>query len=138
MKIGRYTLKLTDYQEGDTPNYQYGRATLEVRQDGRLVRTMRPERRFYKSGDGQSTTEVELFSRPSEDLYVVLAGPAGDGSRYEITAHVNPLVWWVWFGAGVLCVGTLIALLPDRRADQGSAAWRQPESAAAGAGVRAG
>ena len=28
MSIGDYSLKLTGYEEGQTPNYQYGRAIL--------------------------------------------------------------------------------------------------------------
>ena len=29
--------------------------------------------------------------------------------------YVNPLVMWVWIGAWVLTLGTVIAILPDRR-----------------------
>jgi cytochrome c-type biogenesis protein CcmF len=76
---------------------------------------MHPQKRVYKSGEGQSTTEVALYSTPKEDLYVVYAGPSNDGVRQEITAHLNPLVWWVWFGAGIMVLGTLVTLLPDRR-----------------------
>ena len=35
-----------------------------------------------------------------------------DGRRCEIV--VNPLVNWIWFGFGVLAIGTGIALLPER------------------------
>ena len=33
-----------------------------------------------------------------------------------IHAYLNPLVKWIWFGGAVLVFGTLIALLPDRKA----------------------
>jgi cytochrome c-type biogenesis protein CcmF len=115
MQIGGYRLKMTDYREGDTPNYQFARVTLQAFRGDKLIRTMTPEKRFYKSGDGQSTTEVELYSTPREDLYVIFAGVSNDGKRNEITAHVNPLVWWVWFGSGIMFLGTLITLLPDRK-----------------------
>jgi cytochrome c-type biogenesis protein CcmF len=115
LKIGRYTLKMTDYREGDTPNYTYGVVTLQASRDGKLIRTMNPEKRQYKSGDQQTTTEVQLYSTPMEDLYVVFAGISNDGNRYEITTHLNPLVWWVWFGAAIMFFGTVITLLPDRK-----------------------
>jgi cytochrome c-type biogenesis protein CcmF len=115
MTLGRYTLKMVDYKEGDTPNYQYGRPIIEAYRDGKLIRTMRPEKRFYKTGEGQSTTEVALNSTPVEDLYLVYAGTSNDGQKFEIKAHVNPLVWWVWFGAAVMFFGTIVTLLPDRR-----------------------
>ena len=137
MQIGRYTLKMTDYRDGDSPNYQYGRATLEVYRGGKLIRTMQPEKRFYKASDGQSTTEVALYSKPLEDLYVVFAGVSNDGKRYEITAHLNPLVWWVWFGAAVMVVGTLITLLPDRRISFATAQLSAAEAAAVETGVQA-
>ena len=113
MTIGDYTLKLTDYREADTPNYVYGVAFLDAYKDGRFLRTMKPEKRFFKTSEGQSTTEVSIHSTPKEDLYIVLNGLTNDG-RYEIKAHVNPLVFWVWFGAAIMVFGAFITLLPDR------------------------
>ncbi len=116
LRIGSYALKMTDYREGQNANYQYGTVTLEASKNGKHVRTMHPEKRMYTTGEGQSSTEVALYSTPREDLYVIFAGMSNDGQRYEVTAHVNPLVWWVWAGAGLMFLGTLITLLPDRRA----------------------
>jgi cytochrome c-type biogenesis protein CcmF len=113
--IGDYTLKVADYKEGDTPNYRYGDVVLQAFKHGKFVRTMLPEKRVYKAGDGQSTTTVALRSTPLEDLYVVFAGMSNDGRRFEISAHVNPLVFWVWTGAGLMFLGTLVTLLPDRK-----------------------
>ena len=31
-------------------------------------------------------------------------------------AYLNPLVKWIWFGGVVVVFGTLVALLPNRRA----------------------
>ena len=47
--------------------------------------------------------------------FLIFAGISGDSSKYEITARVNPLVFWIWFGAGIMVVGTLITMLPDRQ-----------------------
>lgn len=113
MKIGDYTLRLTDYREADTPEYVYGVTLLDAYKNGAFIRTMKPEKRFYKSGEQQSTTEVSIHSTPKEDLYTVFNGLTDDG-RYEIKAHVNPLVFWVWFGAAIMVFGTFITLLPDR------------------------
>ena len=113
MSIGGYSLKMTGYQEGQTPNYQYGQAILEAYKDGKLVRTLKPERRFFKTGEQQSTTIVALHSTPREDLYVVFAGMSED-SKAEITAHVNPLVFWIWFGAAIMMVGAVVTLLPEK------------------------
>jgi len=111
--IGGYSLKMTGYQEGETPTYRYGRAIVEAYRNGRLVRTLKPERRIFKGENPQATTIVALHSTPKEDLYVVFAGMTED-SKAEIAAHVNPLVFWVWFGAAVLVLGSIITLLPDK------------------------
>jgi len=115
LRIGDYTLKLVDYRESDTPNYISGTTYFEAYKGGKLLKTMKPEKRFYKSGEQQSTTEVSLYSTPKEDLYTVYIGPANDGRSFEVKAHVNPLVFWVWFGSAVLVFGTLVTVLPDRR-----------------------
>jgi cytochrome c-type biogenesis protein CcmF len=112
MKIGDYSLKMAGFREGRSANYQYGRVFLEAYKDGRLLRTLKPERRLYKTGGEQATTTVALYSTPKEDLYVIFAGMTED-SKYQITAHVNPLVFWVWFGAAILSVGGVLTLLPD-------------------------
>lgn len=76
---------------------------------------MRPEKRQYKTGDQQSTTTVALRSTVKEDLYAVFNGMSSDGSGFEIKAHVNPLVFWLWFGWAVIVFGTMVTLLPDRK-----------------------
>jgi len=113
IKVGGYSLKMTGYQEGETPTYQYGRAIVEAYRDGKLIRTLKPERRIFKGENPQATTIVALHSTPKEDLYVVFAGMTED-SKAEIAAHVNPLVFWIWFGAAVMVLGSIITLLPDK------------------------
>jgi cytochrome c-type biogenesis protein CcmF len=48
-----------------------------------------------------------------EDTYVVLAGYDLATQRADLDLHINPLVNWVWFGFGILALGTGIALLPE-------------------------
>ncbi len=115
LEIGDYSLRLAGFNEGETATYHYGEAVLQAYRNGKLVRTMRPGKRIYKTGQQQSTTTVALYSNPREDLYLIVTGISDDGSKYEITARVNPLVFWLWFGAGIMVVGTLITMLPDRK-----------------------
>jgi cytochrome c-type biogenesis protein CcmF len=114
MKIGDYSLKMSGYREGETANYQYGQVALEAYKSGKLMRTLRPEKRVFKTGDKQSTSIVGLHSTPREDLYVVFTGVT-ESSQYGIMARLNPLVFWIWFGSGIMFFGTLITLLPDRK-----------------------
>jgi cytochrome c-type biogenesis protein CcmF len=124
MKIGDYVLKMSGFREGETPNYYYGRATVEAFKNDKLISTLEPEKRVFKTGDRQSTTIVALHSTPKEDLYVVFAGISGN-SKYEIMAHVNPLVFWIWFGAAIMFFGAVITILPDKRSGQYPVGSRQ-------------
>jgi cytochrome c-type biogenesis protein CcmF len=112
MRIGDYTLKMAGYQDGQTPTYQFGRPILQVFKDGRLVDTLKPEKRFYKASE-QATTVVALHSNPREDVYVVFSGMTED-SKAEIAVHVNPLVFWIWIGALVMMAGAVVTLLPEK------------------------
>jgi cytochrome c-type biogenesis protein CcmF len=115
LQVGDYSLKMTGYLQGQTPNYEYGRVSLDVYKGGKVVRSLMPERRIFKTGSGQMTTKVALRSTPREDLYVVLSGVSADGSTCEIKAHVNPLVYWIWVGAAIMILGTVITLLPNKK-----------------------
>ena len=73
---------------------------------------MYPERRFYKASE-QTSTIVANYSTLREDLYLVYAGQNPDTHRPIIRAHLNPLVSWIWSGAHILLIGTIIALFPS-------------------------
>ncbi len=113
--IGNYTLTLDDIQNSDQPNYERSVGILSAYRNGRKIAIMHPERRFYKASE-QPTTEVSLHSGLKEDLYVVLAGFTPDNSKAIIHAFVNPLVSWVWMGGGLMFLGTLLALIPNKTA----------------------
>ncbi len=124
MSVGDYSLKMTGFREGQTANYQYGQVILEAYKNGRLIHTLKPEKRVFKTGEQQTTTTVALYSTPKEDLYVVFAG-ISEASKYLITAHVNPLVFWVWFGSAIMFVGTVITLLPEKIGRRSAVVSRQ-------------
>jgi cytochrome c-type biogenesis protein CcmF len=75
---------------------------------------MFPERRFYKNVE-QPTTEVALYSTLKEDMYLVFGGSTTDGSKAVLQLFYNPLTMWVWIGAWVLALGTIVALLPNKK-----------------------
>jgi len=58
---------------------------------------------------------VAIYSTLREDLYVVYAGQSPEGTAPVIHVFLNPLVKWIWFGGVVVVLGTLVALLPERK-----------------------
>jgi cytochrome c-type biogenesis protein CcmF len=102
-------------------------ADVEVSRDGKVVARMYPARWFWAGREGEPTTEVALRRGPAEDLYLVLAGYDAGEQSATLLVRVNPLVNWIWFGVGIMVVGTIIAYLPERAL--AFATSRVPESA---------
>ena len=112
MQLGRYTLVCKSYSQDSKPNYDSETAMIDVLKNGTFVETMYPERRVYKASQ-QPATIVANRSTMREDLYLVYTGVNPDTGRPIIKAHLNPLVWWIWAGAHLLLIGTIIALFPS-------------------------
>ena len=83
-------------------------AGLRVRQAGREIAVLNPERRLYRNPE-QPTTEVAIRSTLIADLYVILAGVNDNGSA-TFRFYVNPLVSWIWIGGIIFVLGALICL----------------------------
>jgi cytochrome c-type biogenesis protein CcmF len=113
MRVGAYTLRMVDLQEGENENYQWHRATMQVSKNGDDLGTLEPEKRFYKASR-QGTSEVGIRQRPNEDLYLNFGGMSDDNQRAVIQAYVFPLVSWIWIGGLVLIGGTLTCLVPSK------------------------
>jgi cytochrome c-type biogenesis protein CcmF len=116
MDIREYTLRMDKLGIEDTPNYSSDKATVSLFEYGKKVANLYPERRVYKAGqEPQPTSEVAIYSTKKNDVYVVFAGATPDGKKAIIQVFYNPLTMWVWMGGIVLVIGTLIALLPNKK-----------------------
>jgi cytochrome c-type biogenesis protein CcmF len=114
ISINQYVLRVDDLRTQDTANYQSSQAVVSLFKDGEKVAIMYPERRFYPASE-QATSEVAIRSNLVEDVYVYFAGYTPDGSKATIQVFLNPMVMWVWIGGIVVALGTMIALLPNKR-----------------------
>jgi cytochrome c-type biogenesis protein CcmF len=131
-----YTLRCTNLETGDTPNYEYERATFAVIRDGQALGTVDPEQRFFKANQ-EATSHVAIRTSPREDLYVVLAGQDPDTKKAIVQVFINPLVMWVWVGGAVVFLGTLLALIPSRVEREMAEMRREQEEAVAIEGFEA-
>ena len=116
MTIGKYTLRNDGLKVADDGQKQMTTAYIAVVVDGKQVDTMYPAKWAYRKHEQEPTTEVAIRRSLAEDLYIVLAFQASDLATQTATLQivVSPLVDWIWFGFGVLAIGTGIALLPER------------------------
>jgi cytochrome c-type biogenesis protein CcmF len=113
--VGSYTVRYDGFKMIDDPSKQAMTAYTTVFEDGKQVASLYPAKWFWhKRENDPPTTEVAIRRTVSEDLYIVLnsAEAATQAASFEVV--VNPLVNWLWMGFGIVAIGTLIALLPER------------------------
>jgi cytochrome c-type biogenesis protein CcmF len=111
--VGHFTIKHDALRVTNDQQKQMITGHVSVFEDGKTIGTMSPAKWFFNKREQEPTTEVAIRRRPSEDLYIVLAGydVASQSATYQIT--INPLVNWIWLGFGIMALGSLIALLPE-------------------------
>jgi len=98
------------------PNYRGMAGTIEVRRDGKLVQTLRPEKRVYNAS-GSQMTEAAIDPGFLGDRYVSLGEPVtdkGEAGAWGVRVYVKPFVDWIWGGAFLMALGGFIAM-SDRR-----------------------
>ncbi len=113
-EIGRYSLEYIGLRERtDLANGIESEVVslLRVQDGGEFVAVLEPGRRFFPNFPGQPLTKVDIETGLREDLYVFLQGWDSEGVA-EISAFVNPLMIWLWIGAGVYVAGGLVVFAP--------------------------
>jgi cytochrome c-type biogenesis protein CcmF len=115
MQIGPYTLALQGFDTKPEKNYTAQRMLVEVLRDNKPMMMLYPEKRQFATTE-QNGTMVAIYSTLKEDLYVVYAGQSPETQQPVLHAYLNPLVKWIWFGGVLVVFGTIVALLPNRRA----------------------
>lgn len=116
--IGPYTLTYEGIVESVNPLTADIVAQLGVYKRGQRLGTMWPHQKvYYKRQDQQSTTEVAIRSNLREDLYALYQGiDMRDGEEVALFhLYINPLVMWVWIGAWIITIGTIVVMWPDER-----------------------
>ncbi len=88
-------------------------APLLVTRDGNPVARLEPGRRIFRNFPEQPAAVVGLHSTLLRDLYTFVEGWDED-ERVHVQVFVNPLVAWLWIGAGMYAAGGLIAFAPLR------------------------
>ncbi len=113
--LGRYVMVYEDleqYVEQDGTGVT--QAAVSVYRDGELIDEIYPRQNYYFEMQ-QTMTIPGVRSTVQEDLYVILVGWESigtEGATFKV--YHNPLVNFVWWGAYVFILGTLVAILPSR------------------------
>ena len=95
------------------PNYTSDLGTITVSKNGSTVARLHPEKRIY-SVQAMPMTETGIDAGLTRDLYVVLGEPLDNKGSWSVRVHVKPFVRWIWFGALLMGLGGILAVM-DRR-----------------------
>jgi cytochrome c-type biogenesis protein CcmF len=112
--VGRYLVRHDAIRVTDDGQKQMVTGHMSVFRDGKPIGSMYPAKWFFRRHEDQPTTEVAIRRSVAEDFYIVMPAFELQDQSATVEIIVNPLVNWIWFGFGVLALGTVIALLPER------------------------
>ena len=108
-----YSITYVDDETTRTARKTTASVALEVARGDRVLGTYEPALSTF-TGQTQAVGTPSVRNGVVEDVYLTLVNPPTDG-RVVIGVRVNPLVVWLWIGAGVMVAGTAIAAWPAGR-----------------------
>lgn len=94
------------------------RAVIGVKRGDNPISELYPRRDYYYASQ-QPVTVPGILSSLEDDIYVILVDwqpISNQGATFKI--YHNPLVGWLWLGAWVFVLGTLMAAWPERSSEE--------------------
>ncbi|MBR7888661.1 heme lyase CcmF/NrfE family subunit [Marinomonas sp. A79] len=110
--IAGYEFQFDQMTRVTGPNYVSSKGQFTAYQNGRVVATLFPEKRFFTTRQ-QVMTEAALDAGLTRDLYVSL-GEQIDESAWGVRIYVKSFVRWIWLGGLLMMAGGLLAALDKR------------------------
>jgi cytochrome c-type biogenesis protein CcmF len=112
-EVGDYRFTFLGVTEVAGPNFIAQRGDIQIGIGERHLGILHPEKRRYASG-GSSMTEADMHGGLTRDLYVALGEPTDNAGGWALRLHVKPFVRWIWFGAILMALGSLIVIFDKR------------------------
>jgi cytochrome c-type biogenesis protein CcmF len=104
-------------------------ADVDVARNGKHVTRLTPAQFIYKSMGGQQSTEVARYITVRDDLYLTVGMVNPQTKVAAIQMHVNTLISFIWLGAAILMLGSIIAMWPEVSLEE-AGAWGYVRAAA--------
>ena len=116
VSVGGYDFTFRGVTPVNGPNYSGVAGVVEMRRNGMLLDTLRPEKRIYNSS-GMPMTEAAIDAGVFGDRYVSLGEPVTDkgiAGAWALRIYIKPFVDWIWGGCFLMALGGFLAIT-DRR-----------------------
>ena len=114
--ISKFEVKFMGVKNIEGPNYISEMGEFQIFKNGKFVKSLYPEKRFYNSSD-QVTTEAAIYSTIIGDLYIAIGDKNLMDKDKSWTTRIwfNPFTIWIWIGILFLSFGGLISLIKTVR-----------------------
>jgi cytochrome c-type biogenesis protein CcmF len=112
IEVAGYEFEMRELRNVQGPNFSAIEAEIEIRSDGNVVGTLRPQKRQYLVQKNWMT-EAGIDAGLDRDLFVALGDQLGNGG-WSVRIQYKPMIRFIWLGAMVMALGGLIAI-SDRR-----------------------
>lgn len=109
-----YDITYTGTERLDEPHRWSRVARFDVQKNGRDLGNAEPRLNHYKKMN-QAIGTPTVISGLDEDLYLSLVQVDPEAKMASLSIVVEPLVWWLWFGGGVMLFGSIVAGWPSAR-----------------------
>ena len=112
-----YELTYVGTERLDEPHRWSRVARFDVKKGDANLGVADPRLNHYKKMN-QAIGTPTVISGFDEDLYLSLVQVDPEGKMASLSIVVEPLVWWLWFGGGVMLLGSIIAGWPIRKREE--------------------
>ena len=116
LSVGRYYVQFEGLSGSKQPTHIRVEGAFKVFNEGHEIGVLSPALKFFptqKSPIGRAVFRSTL----TDDLYLILSGFSElEQNQATLKVLVRPLLVWMWLGAFVIALGTIVAVLPHRRA----------------------
>tara|TARA_B100001027_G_scaffold55222_1_gene37072 strand:+ start:1321 stop:3246 length:1926 start_codon:yes stop_codon:yes gene_type:complete len=111
IKVDDYDVTFLGVERVVGPNYLSQMGKFEVSKNNKIVKVLKPEKRFYNSGN-QITTEASILTTFKGDLYIAIGEKnLLDDDAWTTRIWFNPYTVWIWIGVVFLVLGVTISLI---------------------------
>lgn len=130
VSVGGYQLRLLGISAAPGPNYRASVGEFELSKNGRVLKTLHPEKRQYFSSQ-MPMTEAAIDAGFTRDIYVSLGEPLDQQGAWSVRVYFKPFVDWIWGGCLLMAAGGFLAVFDRRYRLRVKAAASLPASATA-------
>jgi len=113
-ELGGYRVRFDGLRESQESNHGKVTGTFTIVGGRGAGEVLEPAKKFYPQ-EQSPIAYVDYRLGFVDDIYLVLGDFARDGSSATVKFQVNRMVSWIWIGGLILTLGTILAVLPERR-----------------------